>query len=345
MKWLNPKEKPFSTYGLPFFDKEQIYRRFPKDLSKPLPNGVELLSEHPAGGQVRFHAKMRELQIRVKLHEKIYMSHMPPTGHSGFDIYLKRPGIDNEFRFMNAAFPWTEDEYSFTLLSVPEPVDCEVLIHLPLYSNLDSFTLGFDNDAKITEGISLPEGKIVVYGGSIDQGGCASRPGMAYTNILSRWMNREFVNLGFSGAGKAEEEVALAIREIDDISMYIINTAGNCPNAEWLAERMPRFLEILRERYPDVPILIWQHAEYNRLCLDPDDKKRFYDKLAVEESVYQARLASGDRNIYIARMDYTEEFMGHAIAEEVTVDGVHPTDLGFLMTAKKLYPILTELLQ
>nr|MBQ4320402.1 SGNH/GDSL hydrolase family protein [Clostridia bacterium] len=344
MKWMNPKEAPFRTYGLAFFDTDDTYRRFKVNPPKELPSAVNSLSNCPAGGQVRFRAKLRELQIKVTLSKSAYMSHMPPTGHSGFDCYLMRPGIDKEPLYYSTAFPKGETEYTHTLITIPEAVEFEVTLNLPLYNSVKEFSLGFDDEAVVSEGAPFDGGKIVVYGGSIDQGGCANRPGMAYTNILSRWLNREFINLGFSGNGKAEEEVAVSIAEIDGVDMFIINTAGNCPDDVWLKERMPRFIEVLRERYPDVPILIWQLADFTKLAYDKPAHDIFYAKLAVEEWVYNTRRAAGDNNIHIARMEYTDSFMGHDLSRETTVDGVHPTDLGFAETAKKLYPIITKLL-
>ena len=47
---------------------------------------------------------------------------------------------------------------------------------------------------------------VIVYGTSITQGGCASRPGSCYTNILSRKLNRPLLNYGFSGNGQRCEE-------------------------------------------------------------------------------------------------------------------------------------------
>lgn len=46
---------------------------------------------------------------------------------------------------------------------------------------------------------------IVLYGTSIAQGACASRPGMAWGNIVSRSLEIPLINLGFSGNGKLEK--------------------------------------------------------------------------------------------------------------------------------------------
>jgi hypothetical protein len=67
---------------------------------------------------------------------------------------------------------------------------------------------------------------IVVYGTSIAQGACASRPGMAWTAILGRRMNIPLINLGFSGNGKLEKEMLDLIAEID-AEVYILDCLQN----------------------------------------------------------------------------------------------------------------------
>nr|MBQ4320401.1 hypothetical protein [Clostridia bacterium] len=66
-------------------------------------------------------------------------------------------------------------------------------------------------------------------------------------------------------------------------------------------------------------------------------------KNLIPELVYAER-ADGDKNIYIEQADYTDEFMGNELTWEFAVDGTHPNDHGMILTAKKLYPIITKLL-
>ena len=47
-------------------------------------------------------------------------------------------------------------------------------------------------------------GPVLYYGSSITQGGCASRPDNCYPAYISQWTNTDYINLGFSGNGKAE---------------------------------------------------------------------------------------------------------------------------------------------
>ena len=73
----------------------------------------------------------------------------------------------------------------------------EYMLYLPLYDGLISLSIGVDSLATISQPlVDYPIRKILLffYGTSILQGGCASRPGMAHTNIISRRLNRECIN-------------------------------------------------------------------------------------------------------------------------------------------------------
>ena len=347
MKWYDAAEAPFKIYGLPFFETEHVYRRLPLNPPAPLPPSVESLCGIPAGGQVRFRARFRSMALRVTMEHapKMTKTDMPPMGLCGFDCYLNRAG--EEPFYIATASPRNREDflqvYEARVLEMDEPDDYFVTLNMPLYCRLVKLEVGLDDNAAVSEGEPFPPGRIVVYGSSIMHGCSASRPDMLSTNILSRWMNREFINLGFSGNAKAEPEVALAMRRITDVSLIVVE-AANSPDAAWLEERLPRFLELLREVYPTVPILVWQIADFARFIVRPKEAAVFAAKREVEEKTVRSRIAAGDRHISIARMSYEDEFMGHDLSREATVDGTHPTNLGFAMMAKKLYPILTSIL-
>jgi len=75
-----------------------------------------------------------------------------------------------------------------------------ITLNFPLYRGVKKIFVGLEQNARILAPLPyIDNNRIVIYGTSITQGGCASRPGMAWTNILSRRINREFINLGFSG--------------------------------------------------------------------------------------------------------------------------------------------------
>jgi len=119
---------------------------------------------------------------------------------------------------------------------------------------------------------------------------------------------------------------------------------GNCPDGDYIREHYPRFISVLRRKYPETPILLWTFGSWAQLRYNEAIKAKFEGKVQAERDVYEMLRADGDNNIYIEQADYTDEFMGNELTWEFAVDGTHPNDHGMILTAKKLYPIITKLL-
>ncbi len=343
MKWLSPDHQPFELCGFPFFSRDHMYRRVQVNPPEPLPKEVDFLANQTAGGQIRFRAVLETLDIRVRLNAEPEMDHMPATGEGGFDCYISE-GTDEPLYVSTARLEERGREYTATLFSFPKKRELNVVLNFPLYKGVEKVELGVDDDAAVLPPHPLRQGRIAVYGGSIDQGACASRPGMAYTNILSRWMNTEFVNWGFSGSGKAEAEVAKALSEIDDVRLFVINTAGNCPSASYLRAHLPAFLDILRRRYPYTPILLYALPvfPFNRFAESVPVTEQ---KVQVEIETYRRRVTQGDRHLYFYRSRMQNRFRGHSVQYETTVDGLHPNDYGMMQMAQELYVQIQKVLE
>jgi len=351
MIWYNPQKSPFVLSGFPYFESDGVYRRLPLNPSCELPEAVYYLADETSGGQIRFHGKFKKLTLRVSLASKpLYFNtkspHLSRTNKCGFDLYLARGGGEYEFFGVTKDYTGEELYYESTLIDAKEPIEADALINFPLYGAVDKVLLGFDGEAEIRE----PEKKfrdgkkIVFYGGSIEQGACASRPGMCEANILSRWLSREVYNLGFNSSGKAEESVARVIAELSDVGAFVISTEGNCPNGEYLYENLGKFIEILREAHPRVPIIVMPFVESGaeRLIASKGADRR--EKREAQIRLVEERAASGDENIYLyMRESYADTFEGHSITPDRVVDGLHQTDCGYLETAKGLYKLLKNL--
>ncbi len=341
MKWYQLGEGPFSVEGFPFYEREKQFRRLMLLPPEKLPDDVDYLNWNTAGGQIRFRGRFCEMHLRVELNAVPEMYHMTTVGEGGFDCYLGRNG--EEPVYFSSVFLKDDHAVSYeACLYRGEPAEQDVILNFPLYKGVKTLKLGFDEEAFLKPPKPHRNGRIVVYGGSIDQGGCASRPGMAYTNLLSRWLDAECINLGYSGAGRAEDEVAKAIREIPDVSLFIINTAGNCPGCAYLEEHFPRFISLLRERYPETPMLIYS------LPKRPCDRFGFDGVMSNEaKATLLERLFNNmsrqDRHLYFLRSEGEPPFEGHSLEYETTVDGCHPNDYGFMIMAKELFRKITEI--
>ncbi|MBQ6473793.1 MAG: SGNH/GDSL hydrolase family protein, partial [Victivallales bacterium] len=267
--WHLPFEPPMRLCGFAWFDRDRKYVRLPLDRPSEVtqfPEGVRTmvpagncgaftLAVHTAGGQVRFRTDSGKFQLRGELLATGGMDHMAFTGSSGFDIYLQFGGV---WRCLGVTrTDHSRLEFSASVVSGVKREMHEVLINMPLYNGVTSLFIGLDDDAKLEEPAPFADSRpIVWYGTSIQHGGCACRPGMVSSNIVSRMLNREVINLGFSGSGKGEPEVAEMLAEIRNPSIYLVDYTWNVdPKA--LEATLPRFLDILRRAHPTVPIMLF----------------------------------------------------------------------------------------
>ncbi|WP_338131003.1 SGNH/GDSL hydrolase family protein [Cohnella rhizosphaerae] len=164
---------------------------------------------------------------------------------------------------------------------------------------------------------------------------------MAYPNLLSRYLPYEFINLGFSGNGKGEPEVARTIAGIADPAMFVLDYEANVGTAERMAETLPAFIRILRERHPEVPILVVSKIRSAGERFYEEMRQLLHDRKHVQRSTVERLRSEGDANVHFLDGG---TLLGDEDAEECTVDGVHPTDLGFLRMAKSLAPVIRKLI-
>ncbi len=339
MDWYSVDDEPFCLDGLHWRKKGEAFRRLP--LTGSIAPCIDAtLSWHTAGAMLRFVTDAAEIRVKVKLHKNARMDHMASTGSMGFDLYC---GKGSAKKFVGVTrFDRNQDEYLVTVFQLDERErkEREFTLHFPLYSGVAEFRIGLTSGAVVKAPSPWDDPRpVVVYGSSIQQGGCASRPGMCHTNIMSRMLNRPFINLGFSGNGKGEAAAAELLAAVEDPAMFILDYAANAQN-DGLRNTLSRFIDILRRKHPDTPILMvsvtpWK-TELEACECTPwrmEQTMLFLDEL-------RRRREAGDKNIHF--LDGYGLF--GADWSECTVDGVHATDFGFYMIARKMAPVISGIL-
>jgi hypothetical protein len=309
--WYDGKLLPIE--GKAFTDTESYYDRLPARAKATVPAPVWGLSQNSAGLALRFVTDAGSFKVRWAVRgASLAMPHMPATGMSGVDVYRRTP---EGWRFVRNGRPTAiTNEMSASLAP-----NSECLVYLPLYNGTAMVEVGLPKGKRIETPPPRPGGRskpVVIYGTSITQGGCASRPGMAFTAVAGRLADAPVVNLGFSGSGKMEMALCDLVAEID-ASAYVLDCLWNMSDA-LVAERAEPFIRALRERRPETPILLAEDC--NAFEQAPTAKARLlrgiYDKLKAEDPARWKNL------------NYLEakEMLGHD--GEGTVDGCHPNDLG-----------------
>jgi hypothetical protein len=262
------------------------------------------------------------------------MVHMPATGVSGLDLYVKWEG---QWRWVGVGRPEEMPTNEGVLVDgVPEGIH-EYRLYLPLYNGVSSVEVGVGEDAMIGVPEVGDEKPIVFYGTSITHGACASRPGMGHSAILGRRLGRPIINLGFSGNGTMDLELATLFGELDPC-VFVIDCLPNMA-AEQIAERAGSFVKILREARPDTPILLVEDRTYPKAFFVEAQRVRNETSRAALRTVYESLVSEGVPGLHY--------LPGEGLLKddsEGTVDGSHPTDLGFVQQANAFEPVLQSLL-
>jgi hypothetical protein len=199
------------------------------------------------------------------------------------------------------------------------------------YSGFTELYIGLQETAKVGGGAKYAYDKpIVYYGSSITQGGCASRPGTCYEAIISRKLNVDHINLGFSGAGKGEKAIVDYMASLDPL-IFVCDYDHNAPNIEHLEPTHLNLYETFRASHPTTPYVMVTKPDFAKPRDTTDEAKR----RAVIHKNFMKGIEKGDKNLYF--IDGESFFAGYADGGDCTVDGCHPTDLGFFSMAKRFY--------
>ena len=328
--FLNVRQEPFKVYGV--FYEDGKFRRMPEAVAATVSPAVLRLHANTAGGRVRFVTDSPYVAIKVKMGTICRMPHFAMTGGAGFDMYISQNG-EAERHIKTFVPPYNmEDGYESVHTFASSGVR-EITIHFPLYSEVIELYIGLSESASVQAPTPYKyEKPVVYYGSSITQGGCASRPGMSYQNIISRRLRCDHINLGFSGNAKAEVEIAEYIKNLD-MSVFVYDYDHNAPTLEHLRNTHERMFRIIREANPELPIIC---ASKPKVRLTKADLERLE---VIKETCENAR-ANGDKNVYLVEGSKLMELAG----TEGTVDGTHPTDYGFASMAKGFGDLLETLL-
>lgn len=287
----------FKVIGQPVPDEPRVYTRMPDSLKGKVRDALWNLGQNTAGMAVRFRSDARQVGVRWKNHSVFNMNHMTATGIRGLDLYCLQD--KGQWVFVNSAKPQGRLVNKSKIIENLDGKEHEYMLYLPLYEGIDSLEIGVEEGATIVKPqVALPvEAKpIVWYGTSITQGGCASRPGMAATNIVERRLNRVVVNLGFSGNGKLDPEVA-EIMARHDAGLYIMDMLPNC-TSDLINEKIERFYSILRKAQPDMPILLVENPIFPPTRFNSEMRKTISEKNATLQKFSRNSVRAATRKCF-----------------------------------------------
>ena len=313
--------------------REFPFQRLPQQHKENLRKDVWDLSQNSAGVSVSFITDSSDLQVKWSVKNDLRMSHMTDVGIKGIDIYQKRNGV---WGYLSTGIPTGKKNEQFLFRGLSKRPR-EYRLNLPLYDTVTSLQIGLDEGATF-ETVKIDKKPMVFYGTSITQGGCASRPGIAYTNIISRLTGIECINLGFSGNGHMELVIAKIMSELK-ARLFVIECMANVDLDMVRKKTIPLIESLRKNKSSHTPHIVFcEEAIIDMLHLDKASVDSMNQK--NRELQKQVKKASGqgyDNLHIISQIGLIDE------DTEATVDGVHYNDLGFERHAKHLIESLQQL--
>jgi len=341
--WRSPIENNFDVVngqGWPNETKSN-YHRFPLRAKEKLRKPVWDLSKQSAGLSIRFLTNADSIFVRYKLKGEISLPHMQSTGVSGLDLFAKSYNkqwircVGKYAINKNSSYKFAiEDEYNSY-----KDTGREFQLFLPLYNEVLELEIGVNQQFLFDVLPIKKEKPIVVYGTSISQGACASRPGMAWTNILERRLNTPLINLGFSGNGELEPTIIDLISEID-AKLYILDCLPNLdPYTDNIYKLVLDAVKKLKERKPDIPIILTDHIGYVSSLLNRKNRyKENKINVSMERAFYKLQ-NEGYIKIYILKKEAID------FCSDSYVDDIHPNDYGMIKYADAYQNLIEKILK
>lgn len=336
----NIRNKPFQIYGLYKPEEEGIFKRIPLDVAERTSKNVRTLCTNTAGARMRFKTDSSFIAVGAIYPPMEFPSPcstaLSSTGAYSFDLYadgkfcrvlypkdIVQNGSINNFVIPNGQY---EGSYDFGTTKLRE-----ITLNFPSFVDITDVYIGLKEGSVLEEGMDYDNEKpVVFYGSSITHGACASRPGNIYENILSRRMNMDYLNLGFSGSAKAEDAIIDYICGLN-MSVFVFDYDHNARNPEFLKNTHYPALEKFRKAQPDTPIILLSRP--NQSCGIDEVEER----IEIIKESYQKLLAQGDKKVHF--INGQDIFTSHD-SEMMTMDDTHPTDLGFYCMAEAIEKVL-----
>ncbi len=334
----------FPLYGKCIEETSARYERLPVELKGVVRGPLWDLGRNSAGLYIRFRSNSTQIRARWKsTNPRQYMPHMADVGDSGLDLYILTE--KDGWRFAGSGFEWggrDKEVKNKTMVANMTPDMREYMLYLSMYNGIKELELGVDEGAVIeAPAVESPKSgrPVVMYGTSILQGGCATRPGMAFTAILGRRLDREIINLGFSGNAMLDYEIAEYITKATDPGLIVLDYVPNS-SAELINEKGERFFRIIRDAFPDVPVIMVEDPTFPHTRFDQKMLEEVTSKNEAQLALYKKLKKTGEKKLYYVS---TDGLIGED--GEATVDGVHFTDLGMMRYVDKMLPVMRKALK
>lgn len=331
MKAYSVFDKEMKVYGIPFFDENKTLERLPKWVREELPSHMEHLGRRCPGARIEFKTNSRKIKVKLIFETLSYDIGMSIYSCQAAYVYI---GSHTSSRYAGHVFPLNYDQKEVEKEFEKSDELEDVQIFVPRNEVMKDIIVEFEDDSVVESPTPYKyNNPILFYGSSITEGGCCSKISNSYSAMLSRRLDADYYNLGFSGSCKGEPVMAKYINSIDK-SILVYDYDHNASNADELRKTHEPFFKMIREASPDLPVVFTTMPMY--------EKKDYNERTEIIRTTYENALKNGDKNVYF--IDGGDFFPPDQYVY-CSNDNTHPNDLGMFYMANAYEPVLKKILE
>lgn len=334
IEYIDLFDYPELIYGNVNVNSGLNFCKFPRNVQDEMEkygtgvlNEMKQFNSSSSGNRLRVKTDSKRIVFKIQLNRKYDFININNTNSFGFDVYNV---INGQYIHENVFSPGDGNNIFAHEIEVPE--NGEICIFLPNYNSILSFFMGFEKGSSF-ETLKYPQGKrlpVLFYGNAVTQGASASRSGNSFTNILSRLLDRDMINVSCSSCCKATDNTADFLGKIN-CHAIVIDYTHNAYDTEEFMRTHERFYKKIRQYHPDTKIVLMTSENFN-FWKSYDE----YDEI-VKNTYDNARIHGENVELINQRQLFDENEY-----DLVSVDDTHYSDYGMYIVAKKLCEIIGE---
>ena len=323
--WYNARELGIRGGGWQVPDVATAFHRLPSRAEATVPEKVWNLSLKPAGLYVDFLTNAKQIPARWQSTVEVARGYADSgallTG--GLDAYGLCP--QRGWRWVGQCVPNGDDGMQHQGRINKPDLDGEqrlYRVYLGIGTPVESLDIAVEEGATLSPAPAEDASKLIVaYGTSIVHGWTVGRPSMAHPQIMARAMQRPLIGLGFAGNARMEVALAELLAELNP-AVYTVDCLPNM-GPELIHQRFRPFLDMLRAKRPDTPILFISDRVFGDHSFCPQRGEKWRNNNKALESEFLKAEADGVPHIgLLPGMDFFgDDTLG-------TTDGSHPNALG-----------------
>lgn len=330
MKVYHCGEPPLELFGVPFYRQTRRLERLPEEIREAIP-GLSRLGRRIPGARLGFRTDAAEFTVQIEF-EKLEIDFGMSLWQAQSGAVFIGPKTSSRYRGLIAPSAYEARSATATFRKSGELED--VLIYLPRNPAITHISIAVPEEASVLPPTPYRYAKpVLYYGPSITEGGCAQISN-SYPALISRWLDVDFYNFGFSGNARGEAEIARYINTIE-MSIFVYDYDENAPDPEHLARTHEAFFRIIRNHRPALPVIIMSCPSF-RAEMEGRVRRE------IVRRTYEHAVAEGDRHVYFID---GEACYGSEDRELCTLDTLHPNDLGFYRIAGTVRPVVESILE